>query len=55
MEITINKMLTEVVGEEEKYVVRMIDPITGRQLLTRVVSSLQDAENVRLEWQKRSS
>lgn len=55
MEITITKLLTEVVNEEEKYVVRMYDPVTNRQLLTRVVSTLQDAENVRLEWQKRLS
>lgn len=55
MEITITKLLTEVMGEDEKYVVRMYDPTTNRELLTRVVSTLQDAENVRLEWQKRSS
>lgn len=53
MDITITSYLTEVQNGEEKYVVRLFNE-QGDLVKTRVVQSLDDAERVKLEWQKQS-
>ena len=53
MDITITTYLTEVQNGEEKYVVRMFDE-SGNLVKTRVVQSEEDAQRVKLEWQKQS-
>jgi hypothetical protein len=54
-DIRITTFLNEIVdGAVEKYVVREYND-QGTVVRTRQVSSKQDAENVKLEWQKQSS
>jgi hypothetical protein len=54
-DIRITTFLNEIVdGAVEKYVVREYNN-QGTVVRTRQVSSKQDAENVKLEWQKQSS
>ena len=54
-DIRITTFLNEIVdGAVEKYVVREYNN-QGTVVRTRQVSSKQDEENVKLEWQKQSS
>jgi hypothetical protein len=51
--IEITTYLTEVMDSGEKYIVREFKD-DGTVTRTRVVQTLEAAENVKLEWQKQS-
>ena len=51
--IEISVFLSEVVDSDQRYVVREYNEDRSRVLRTRVVGSMDEAESVKLEWQKR--
>lgn len=50
--IEISMFLSEVADSPDRYVVRMYNDDKSRILRTRVVGSMDEAESVKLEWQK---